>query len=225
MDLGLFMDVGGKKKILVKSVLKWNKNHMATYPWRQTNEPYHILIAELMLQRTKADQVADIYNNFLQRFPNPNVLAGSEITEIRSAIRSLGLAYKETRLKNMAEAISLKYSGKVPSSKDDLLALDGVGNYIASAVQCFAFGRDVAIVDANIIRVLGRVFSLKFHSESHKDKEVWNIVQSLIPSKAAKMFNWAMIDIGRTICTQKNPRCKICPLRKICDFASYAESQ
>lgn len=225
MDVGLSLDIGQKKKIFVKSLLKWSKKHLATYPWRRTKDPYHILMAELMLQRTKADQVAGIYSAFLEKFPSASVLAGSEIADIHSSISSLGLAYRETRLKNIAESLTLKYSGKVPKSKDDLLALDGVGNYIACAVECFAFNQDVAVVDANIIRILARVFSLELSSDSHKRKEVWNFVQSLVPHKAAKTFSWAMIDIGRTVCTQKNPRCGVCPLRTFCDFACYAESQ
>jgi A/G-specific adenine glycosylase len=172
-----------------------------------------------MLQRTRANQVAETYSIFIRKFPKASTLATSNTLELRKLLKPLGLAYRQTRFKKIARFLVREYSGKVPESRENLLELTGVGIYIANAVMCFAFNRDIVLVDVNILRILKRVFSWNLSKDAHKKKGIWYFVQSLAPHSNTKIFNWAMIDIGRTVCKEKKPNCKICPLKNICDFA------
>lgn len=213
----------GSKASFVKKLLKWGGDNHAEYPWRKTSEPYRVLIAELLLQRTKAEQVVPVYNKFVERFPDLTTLESARIEDIVNVIRSLGLAYRGARLKSIAKEILSKYSGVVPDDVKVLLELNGVGNYVANAVRCFAYNHDVAVVDANIARIVKRLFSMDLGSDPHKRQTLWKFMQSIVPSGRAREFNWALIDFGNAVCTVRNPKCKSCPLNTICDY--YAQSK
>ena len=114
-----------------------------------------------------------------------------------------------------------RFNGKVPDNKKDLLSLPGVGPYTANAVLCFAFGHDVSMLDVNIIRVLKRVFSPDVKkSRERTDKSFWDFAESLPPKGKGKEFNYAILDFAGEVCTAKNPKCKSCPMKKICDFVN-----
>lgn len=212
------MESSSKKPLFVRTLLEWGSGNHPEYPWRKTSEPYRVLIAELMLQRTKAEQVVPTYNKFVERFPDLRALASAETEKILDVIKPLGLAYRVARFKSIARDILSKYSGVVPDDPKALLELSGVGNYVANAVRCFAYDHDTAVVDANIARIAKRVFSLDFGSNPHKRQDLWKFMQSIVPSGSAKQFNWALIDFGNAVCTVRNPKCKSCPLNTICNY-------
>jgi len=212
-------NLSDKKRIFAKIVMRWGKEHSFDYPWRNTADPFHILVAEVMLQRTKADQVIAVYNRFVNKFPDAYSLSEASHNNIRSVIKPLGLDYRVARLKRIASTIANEYSGVVPSRPEDLVSVQGIGNYVASAVRCFAFNEKTAILDANIARMIGRVFSIKIPPDPHKQKYLWDFIEPIVPDDDPKIFNWAIIDIGRTICIPRKPKCVECPLKDICDFA------
>lgn len=202
----------------VEELLAWSTDNLRDFEWRRASDPYRILVAELMLQRTGADQVATVYGKFLKKFPSPEHLAGSEITEIEKVVSSLGLRYRAGRLREIAIKLVKKYGGKVPPEREELISLPGVGNYVANAVMCLAFGRDAPLLDSNIARIVGRVFSLKTTQESHKSMKFWKVMEKMLPAGRAREFNLALVDLGSLICTPRNPRHEKCPLKDLCDF-------
>ncbi|MEM2130596.1 MAG: hypothetical protein QXZ70_08375 [Candidatus Bathyarchaeia archaeon] len=201
-------------------LLNWWASNKKDFPWRKTKDAFSILIAEILLRKTTAKQVARIYQNFMQKFPDPIALSEASIEELEELTRPLGIERKRAvLLKTLGTTIVQKYSGKVPLSKENLIDLPGVGQYSANAVLCFVLGEDVPLVDTNFIRVFQRVFGLKSRKPRPKDDPfIWRYATDAIPHGKAPAFNLAVIDFAHAICTPKNPKHETCPLRTMCEY-------
>jgi A/G-specific adenine glycosylase len=199
-------------------LLNWYFVHdKRSFPWRKSKDPYKILVAELMLQRTKANQVVPAFLSFVERFPSVSALGTANLSEIQGYFSKLGLFWRAKNIARLAEKLG-DFEGKVPRNRDQLMSLPGVGDYVADAVRCFAFGEEVVIIDSNVCRILGRVFGLKPKGEARRDSTYRETANSLLPNDRHREFNWALIDHASMICTPRNPKCKICPLNSICDY-------
>jgi len=211
---------GNKREVIISRLLEWFEDHGRVYPWRQDTDPYRVLMAEIMLQRTKADQVLPVYRSFLKKFPNPESIVNAAPGEVERFFSMLGLRWRAERVRKLAEALVLKYRGHIPDTRKELLSLPGVGEYVADAVLCFAYGRNVAVVDANVCRVIRRIFGLKARGEARRDPRFRRVADWLLPRNRAKEFNWAMIDFAAMVCSPRKPKCDGCPLSDICMHAS-----
>jgi A/G-specific adenine glycosylase len=203
----------------VRLVLEWHKDNNRNYLfWRKSKNPYHILIAEIMLQKTTALQVQSIIEDFLNRFPTPKDLAKASVEEIKELITPLGMEHKRAvRFKKLAKSIVEKFGGEIPDAKEELLSLPGVGQYIANSVLCTAFGKDEPLVDTNIVRVLERVFNIKSRKKRPRtDEMIWNFVKRITPPGKSRDLNLALLDFGALVCTARKPKCVLCPVSKIC---------
>ena len=200
-------------------LLEWFGKNGRCFPWREKKDPYQILIAEIMLQRTKADQVVPVYLDFMREFPTIDDLKAASVKQIKRYFATLGLLWRADRIKQMAEDISERFNGKIPSDRDRLLSIPSVGDYMADAVLAFAYGKDVAVVDSNVCRVIGRVFGLDWKKEARRKPVFRNIPSKLLPQGKARKFNWAIIDLASVVCLPREPLCLKCPLRIICEFA------
>jgi A/G-specific adenine glycosylase len=132
----------------------WGKQNLRNFPWRQTHDPYAILVAEFLLQRTDAAKVVPIYTNFLAQYPTLPDLAGANVEEIGELLQPLGLFFRAERLHQCAQILLQEYRGKIPQSEKELLELPGIGRYIARSICANAFGQPLAILDTNIARIL-----------------------------------------------------------------------
>lgn len=207
-----------KKEDFVKDILRWYKRNKRDFNWRKTRDPYKILVAEIMLQKTDAKKVSEIYDGFIAKYPNIEALSKASVEELRKEIMLLGIHSRAERLKNLAIKIITKHDGLIPSNKKKLMELPGVGSYIANAVLCFAFDRDVPLIDANIIRVLNRVFSItSSKSRPRNDMKMWDTVEKLVPKGRGREFNFGLLDFAAKVCTVKNPKHEVCPIKNICD--------
>jgi A/G-specific adenine glycosylase len=207
-----------KKELFAKRIIIWGKTNRRSFLWRQSKNPFHILIAELLLQRTAAKQVEPVYTKIIMRYSSPAELANARLEDILTILKPLGLAYRASRLIEISRFLQEEFQGIVPSDKKELMKLRGVGNYSANAVLSFAFGKDVAVVDANVLRVIKRVFSIEVSAESHKDLAIWSFVNGLIPKGQASDFNFSLIDFSSLVCSSKNPKHKICPIKGLCNY-------
>ncbi|MHA1195197.1 MAG: DNA glycosylase [Promethearchaeota archaeon] len=205
-------------KKIQKNLLKWGELNKRKYPWRTTSNSYKIIIAEILLHRTKADQVNKIYLSFINKFPNFKsiVKAGPEI--IRSELHSLGLSYRAERIYKMAKCCLETYNGELPINKKKLMKLPGIGNYIASAFLCMKLNQPELVLDTNVIRVIGRVFGIKITDSSRRNKKFINIIKDLINCNDPKNFFLSIIDFAAIICQTKNPKCNECVLKEICTY-------
>ncbi|NVM27787.1 MAG: hypothetical protein HWN65_03005 [Candidatus Helarchaeota archaeon] len=200
-------------------LIKWYKKNKRTFSWRtQELTPFQFLVAELMLQKTGANQVEKIFMNFINKFPTPETIVDAPQQVLEDEFQPLGLFRRRARdLKRLSESI-LEKNGVIPKTQKELTKLPGVGNYIANAVLCFAFNQNVPLVDANIARIIERVFTFQVKGAPTRDKNLWKKVEELVPSEHVKEFNFALLDLGALICTPKKPKCDACPLNDICDF-------
>lgn len=207
------------KKRISSLLIKWYRNNGRKYPWRKDRTPYRILIAEIMLQRTKADQVAPVYLSFLNEFPDPERLGKASKEEIAKYFLKLGLIRRARLVELLGKELLARFNGKIPRNRKELLSLPSVGEYMADALLCFAFDEDVAVVDSNVCRIIGRVFNLKARGEARRDPQFRQAVNKLLPRSKAKEFNWGIIDLGALVCTPQNPSCDLCPLEPWCIYA------
>ena len=189
------------------------------FPWRKTTNPYEILIAEMMLQKTHAvEQVLPVYKLFLKKYPNIESLSEAKESEIRKIISSLGLQnVRSRRFTKLGLRLKNDFNSTVPNNHTELVSLPGVGDYIANAVLCMAFRNRTVMVDANFGRVLGRIFFGKEDYPPSKNK-TWRMAQKLIPEDKYKEFNLGIIDLGALICTPKAPKCELCPFIERCMY-------
>ena len=211
------MGIDVRKNTLVrKRVIKWYNQHRRPFPWRETTDPFQVLIAEILLRRTTASAVSRVYTSFIDRFDTPSRLASARESTIARALSSLGLqTLRAKQLKRAASTIVKDYNGEIPKTHEELLFLPGVGHYIASAVRNFAFGEPVPLVDGNVVHFLSRVFGIEFSGPN--DKVAWEFTNQFGGSHESELY-WGIIDIVGTICLRQNPRCSICPIAKSCDW-------
>lgn len=209
-----------KPEIFVSTLLEWAKDNLRDYPWRVTKDAYKIMIAEIMLQRTRAEQVVPVYERFLQKYPDIVSLSKAPVSEIRLTILSLGLEKRADGIKQLADQITEQYHGRIPRTQGELLQLHWIGNYIANAILCYAFKKDVPTIDVNFARVLDRVFSLRLKQPAQKDKRVHEFALHLIsPAKGrCRALNLGILDLASRICTARNPSCQVCPVNSVCDY-------
>lgn len=208
---------------LRRALLEWAHRNGRSYQWRQPSPvPYEILVTEILLAKTQADAVAPVVEQLFARYRNVASLARARVKGLEQLLYPLGLHRKRARnLKECANVIVRHHDGAVPRSIEDLMDLPSVGRYAANAIASVAFDEPVAVVDANVVRVYRRVFSLppppKRLSTAH---ELWEFASAILPTTQTKEFNWALLDLGGTVCVAKNPTCSGCPLRKVCDHAT-----
>ena len=190
-------------------ILNWYKTHgRLDLPWRTTTDPYHIYLSEVMLQQTQVKTVLTrYYFPFLEKFPTLKALGNAPLDDVLKMWEGLGYYNRAKNLHKTATIIDT-----LPSTIDELIKLPGIGKNTAHAVATFAYKKPVPIMEANVKRILCRLNTLKTPTE----KELWDIAYDLVDKKNPFDYNQAMMDIGATLCTPKNPQCNICPLSQIC---------
>lgn len=206
------------QKFFVFELLKWHRIYRRNFPWRESRDAYKVLVAELMLQRTRAVQVAEVFNVFISKFPDVNKVASADIVELKSLLQRLGLHHRIPRFVELFRKISSDYNGEVPSDFEALMKLPGVGRYIASAVLCFGFGKEVPVVDVNVVRVLSRFFGIRSAKKRpHTDPIFWKYASELVKISSAIEVNEAMLDFASLVCSRK-PLCNKCPVKIMCTY-------
>ena len=200
-----------------RRLLEWYRRNGRDLPWRQTSDPYHILVSEVMLQQTQVDRVLPKYQEWLARYPSLEALASASEHEVAAAWRPLGYNIRPKRLHAIARESVANYGGALPSDEATLLSFKGIGAYTAGAVLSFAFGRRAAILDTNVARVLFRVFVGRGNPRAHAmRRHLWDVSRAVLLMRHVFDFNQALMDFGATLCTARKPKCLVCPMRAGC---------
>ena len=201
-----------------RKLLDWYDRNGRTLPWRETSDPYHILVSEIMLQQTQVDRVLPKYHEWLEKYPSLEALATAPELDVTETWRPLGYNIRPKRLQAIAREAVATYGGKLPSDEETLLSFKGIGAYTAGAIRSFAFRERAAILDTNVARVLFRVFIGKGTPKAHTTrKNLWSISAALVPKNRAFDFNQGLMDFGATLCTARKPKCLICPMTSLCE--------
>lgn len=209
---------------LQAGLLAWYAVNQRDLPWRRTRDPYHILVAEMMLQQTQVPRVLPRYHAWLERFPTLAALAAAPTADVLREWSGLGYNSRAVRLQQIARRAVERYGGRLPETIAELLALPGIGDYTARAVACFAYERDVPVLDTNVKRVLHRVLvgpeiAPPDGPPPLSDRALWALAARAVPAGRGYDWNQALMDFGSSVCTARKPACVVCPLRPICRAA------
>ncbi|GAB6136799.1 DNA-binding protein [Thermococcus prieurii] len=204
-------------------LFEWGKENYVEWPWRRNRTPYKVLIAELLLKRTTRQAAAREYQKFITKFPDIESIHRANFDEIKEAFRPLGLYNQRAKqLKELAEVLIEKYGGKIPDNLEALKSLPGVNDYIAGAVLSFGFGKPAPIPDANVLRIMSRVTGFSRTSTSGRRK-IYRVLEVLVPRNKHVEFNYALLDLGGSVCHYQWPKCKECPLKDLCVYGTQDE--
>jgi A/G-specific adenine glycosylase len=201
-----------------RALRAWYRKNGRALPWRETRDPYRVLVSEAMLQQTQVSRVVDYYDRFLERFPTLGDLAKARPRQVRESWEGLGYYARARNLHALSRRVS-----RLPSEPDQLRSLPGIGPYTAGAVASFAFERRAAAVDTNVARVLRRVFAPRANFKTSRGaKRLWDIAEAVLPrtGKATWVHNQALMELGALVCTARVARCDVCPVRTLCRTGS-----
>jgi A/G-specific adenine glycosylase len=200
-----------------RGLAAWYARGHRDLPWRRDRDPYRILVSETMLVQTTVAAAAPYFERFLARFPTVNALAQADEADVLKAWEGLGYYRRARQLHEAARAIVNNHGGLVPDDPARLRALPGVGRYIAGAVLSFAFDQPAAVVEANTQRVLARLLAWDEDiAKTKSQNRLWQAAERLVPEVGAGEFNQALMELGATTCTPRDPSCLICPIAAEC---------
>ena len=198
-------------------LIDWYQGNKRDLPWRHTNDPYKVWLSEVILQQTRVAQGLSYYLKFERVFPTVFDLAAAPEELILKNWQGLGYYSRARNMHSTAKQIVDDFDGKFPSSYDELILLKGIGDYTASAIASFCFGKKHAVVDGNVFRVLSRVFGIDTPIDSTIGKKNFKMLaEELICSDRPAIFNQAIMEFGALQCTPKSPDCTSCPLNNTC---------
>lgn len=204
----------------VDNLLTWyDDNGRHDLPWCENDaSPFELLVAELMLQQTSVEQVQEVFEEFVEKFPDPESVVAVSEKEITEEIEPLGLQKRTKYFRKASHRIIEQHGGNVPDERSELLHLHGVGEYTAASVLAHAHGKDAVAVDTNVARVLSRVFGLAA-ADDPTAAENWDFAERSAPAGRCSDYLHALIDFGSAVCTASNPKCSDCPVADLCEYS------
>lgn len=203
-----------------RALVQWFRANAREYPWRQTHDPYAVLVSEIMLQQTQISTVLErgFYARWMERFPDFVTLAGASESEVLSAWQGLGYYRRARNLQRLAQVIVSEHGGEFPRDPEVIQSLPGIGPYTAGAVCSFAFNLAEPIVDGNVARVLSRIDNDATPIDSTSGtKRLWDRAREVVLSTDdPRALNSALMELGQLICRPTKPVCDVCPVRQFC---------
>ena len=202
-------------------LLRWYAKNARDLPWRRTQDPYRILVSEIMLQQTQVDRVIPYYQRFLEVYPDEEALSKSRLPTLHRLWKGLGYPSRAERLRETCRIICNERDGQWPETAEGLQELPGIGPYTSAAVACFAFARAETVVDTNVARVYARRDGLAMPIDK---KALWQHAAIQVHHKQPVAYNNALMELGALICTARQPQCDRCPWRNDCQSIDNTEA-
>jgi len=200
-----------------ETLLAWFAEHQRDLPWRKSYDPYHVWISEIMGQQTRMDRVVGYFNRWVERFPDVERLAAARQDEVLSLWEGLGYYRRALNLHAAAREIVRRHQGRIPEQREELLELPGIGPYTAAAILSLAFNQDVPVVDANVERLLSRLFDIDSPVKlPHNRAFIRRTMEEWLPPGSARLFNQAVMEFGALVCRPGSPGCATCVLASCC---------
>lgn len=205
------------KRYFSQVLLDWYEINKRDLPWRRHRDPYYIWVSEIMLQQTRVDTVIPYFHRFIERFPTIQSLADAPEDDVLKCWEGLGYYSRARNLQAAARQVTEQYDGVMPSGKDEVSGLKGIGPYTSGAIRSIAFNIPAAAVDGNVMRVLSRYFLIEEDIMKVKTRtKMEDLVLTLVPDGRASDFTQALMELGALICTPKSPKCLVCPVMEHC---------
>ncbi|MBK8500464.1 MAG: A/G-specific adenine glycosylase [Flavobacteriales bacterium] len=200
-----------------RALLPWYRENRRDLPWRATTDPYRVWLSEVILQQTRVDQGLAYWHRFVKRYPTVKKLAAASEDEVLRLWQGLGYYSRARNLRVAAKQVVRAHGGSFPADYTTLKKLKGVGEYTAAAIGSICFGLPEPVVDGNVYRVLARCFGVATPIDSLAGRrEFRELAAKLLDPTAPGDHNQAVMELGATVCTPKNPRCDDCPLKRKC---------
>ncbi|CAG37192.1 A/G-specific adenine glycosylase [Desulfotalea psychrophila] len=198
-------------------LLTWFRLQDRFLPWRQTYDPYHVWISEIMLQQTQMDRGVSYFNRWIERFPQVEAVAEADEQEIFKMWEGLGYYARARNLHRAAKKIVEEFAGELPCDIDLLRSLPGIGPYTAAAIGSVACNIDIPTIDANVARIFSRLFDIdRPVRETQVARAIEKVACDCLPSGRARHWNQALMDLGGLVCLPRAPRCTLCPIQEMC---------
>ena len=208
-----------------KVLQAYRVTNQRSFPWRDTGRSaYELVIAEILLQRTKADHVSGMYRGFLSRFPNWSALADARLQEIQALLKPVGLWRRKAKSLRAISEEMVRRNGIFPTSRDELESIPAVGQYVASAILLLVYDRREPLLDSNMARLLERFFGPRERADIRYDDYLQRLSRRVLSKADAKLLNWAILDLAALVCRASNPRCAACPLASECWYYRLTRS-
>jgi A/G-specific adenine glycosylase len=196
---------------------RWARKHGRSFPWRKTSDPFKTLIAEMMLQRTRSEQVAGVYPEFVRKYATVGRLAEASLRAVTRDLRTLGLNFRAKTFQKLAREVSARHGGVVPVEAEEVVKLPGAGPYSATAVDAFLRGRRLPVIDANIARVVSRVFGLGRpdwrHATVRERSDLHEATLLAMGRSRPRTFYYGLLDFAAKVCAP-TPACPDCPMHR-----------
>ena len=206
-------------KYISNYIIDYYNKHKRNLPWRNKKKlcqnPYHTLVSEIMLQQTKVDKVIVFYRKFLNKWPTIKKLSEADVSDVLAIWSGLGYYRRAINLHRTAQIIDKKFNGIIPKNKESLKMLPGIGEYTASAIISFAYGKYSIIIDTNIKRFIMRVLGLK---EDIKERDLVTQAKTIFPRENTSDFAQGIMDYASKICLKIKPKCNLCEIKKYCNY-------
>lgn len=211
------MSIKENKAAFAAALVHWFKREGRSLPWRDTDDPYFILVSEVMLQQTRVTTVIPYYFRFIETLPDFAALANCPEDELHRLWEGLGYYSRVNRLQLFARKLLEEKGGVIPREPEELMKMPGIGSYTAGALLSFAYHVKVPAVDGNVRRVIARLTADEREiGEGKVIKDFEQFVRELLPEEVYE-FNQGLIELGALVCTPKNPKCAECPLQAYCE--------
>ena len=220
----LFMDISQEKNIkflkngkISKSIIDWGIKNYRDFPWRYTFNPFNVAISEMLLRRTKASHVTDVYMKITEIYSNMCDLGGADIKYISRIISSLGINGRIYLILKAASYICENYGGNIPEDRNILDRIPGFGDYTVSAIRVFGFQKNDPLIDVNTVRILARMSGIKLNDSLRRSELIHKIYSCVLGDADPVKFGYAILDMGAIVC-KSTPSCSECPVSEFCSY-------
>ena len=201
---------------MAEALVAWYRAHRRDLPWRGAT-PYAIWVSEIMLQQTQVATAIPFFVKFMERFPTVAALADAPLEEMLRYWAGLGYYARARNLHRAAQMVQERFGGELPQTAEEIESLPGIGRYTSGAILSIAFQSPRPLVDANVIRVLSRVFGLRGDPKSTANQAaLWSLAEQLVPQDRPGDFNQGLMELGALLCSPADPKCERCPLLSDC---------
>lgn len=223
----MVLDIEKKISIFQQIILDyWQSNGRHDLPWRATDNPWQLLLAEVLLRKTTSGQAEEVFQQI--KTLTPEDIRAMDASELAGILKPLGIhEVRAQQLKDIAAGVA-DADPELLKSDEFLRSFQGIGRYISNSVRCCAFGHPAPALDTNMIRIIQRVFGWQSERKrAREDKKLWAFAETLVPENKCREFNWGVLDFGAFICTHHKPKCSECKLNDICNYyqAAIQDSQ
>lgn len=198
-------------------LVKWGEENFRNFPWRFTFDPFKVAISEMLLRRTRALQVVAPYNRITAKYSDMCKIAVADRNCLRDLIISLGICGRVELILKAANFICENYNGTITSDRDELTKVPGFGDYTISAIRVFGFSERDPLIDANTVKILGRLLGIKNNDSLRRTNFIHDAYRSILQNANPVKFGYAILDLGAMVCT-KSPKCQICPIYRYCTY-------